>query len=879
MKKLGKLGKYWHDGSGVTLVELMVTTAILSIGVLAAMASFQYISTSIQNSKARTLSNNLAQEQIEKLKNLSYYMLLVTTSTYTDTRFTPNLNYDTGNYPAQTVYEGGIAFTRATRVDFAFQNGTAITTAPYTSNDTGLKLITTYVIWRDLSEIHYQEMRNLMANPAANPLNASFSGTVRDTASNPVSGALVQVVDNSNWFGITNSAGQYQFNVSEGSYTLTASSYSFFSQTTPAYQSISSGQNITVNFNLAKMSSGTVSGYIYRNDHLVISQVVATTGTASDIEYVELYNPTTAPINIGTNASPNTPNIVPYFWDHNGNAQPRRLFYISTFTPTNGYYLISNTYNGTTCSPFTVMGITITPDGCLRYVSSPSHAIEQDEAGGVGIGTLDAVLSGFSGFNSSGWPTARIDSVAWAKNAGGHSAPAEAREGTPLGNGGSSQGIQPNEQYVRMSLPGSLSSGVGRAYDANNNNTDFFDFPTLIYPPYKSTNIQAPQSGTPATGAVISFNDPLSSAANCIDTYIASTYRACSFTTPNVATGTYTATIASGTYYLETTPVVMTAGATVNIPNATTVPAWPAAGVNNSLLNNTTAYAFVSGVVTNIYGTPLANILMGAGGRTTLTSTAGRYFLGISTGDVVLTANYNNNNRAYTSQSSSLYNLDAGSLTDNPSGSNTTWFTLSLGGILSGYFQTGSNTPIPGRVAVALSGGNQAGQGVSGNDGHFYITNLTTGTYTIDPSLDPAETSTPESVTVTLSSTGTATAVSTFTITNGLSEITGQVLLSSTAIKTGVLVIASTVTLTGGSTSPPPSISGASSILCNPCSYGASSDSAGLYSLNVRSSATSYKLYGWYTTFSGATPTVNRSGPYTVNVSTAGQIISQNLVW
>src|SRR6266513_1065045 len=128
---------------GVTLVELMVTVAILAIGVLAVVSSFSYITRSIQGSKSKTLANNLVQEQIEKLKNLSYYTLLVTTSTYSDNRFTPPLLYDTGNYPPQTIIEGGITFTRATRIDFAYQSGTAITTAPWTNNDTGLKEITT----------------------------------------------------------------------------------------------------------------------------------------------------------------------------------------------------------------------------------------------------------------------------------------------------------------------------------------------------------------------------------------------------------------------------------------------------------------------------------------------------------------------------------------------------------------------------------------------------------------------------------------------------------------------------------------------------------------------------------------------------------------
>jgi len=107
-------------------VELVVTMGILGVGVIAIMGSYSYISISLQHSKGRTLAANLLQEQVEKLKNLSYYTLLVTTSVYSDTRFTSTIDYDTGNYPAQSLLEGGISFTRATRVDFAYQNGTSV---------------------------------------------------------------------------------------------------------------------------------------------------------------------------------------------------------------------------------------------------------------------------------------------------------------------------------------------------------------------------------------------------------------------------------------------------------------------------------------------------------------------------------------------------------------------------------------------------------------------------------------------------------------------------------------------------------------------------------------------------------------------------------
>src|SRR5437879_3928522 len=120
--------------AGLTLMELVITVLILSIGILAAVGSFRYIAISVQHSKGRTLATNLAQEQVEKLKNLSYYTLLVTTTaTFNDGRFIPAIMYDTGNYPPQTIYVGGDTFTRATRVDFAYQNGSTVSTTTWDS--------------------------------------------------------------------------------------------------------------------------------------------------------------------------------------------------------------------------------------------------------------------------------------------------------------------------------------------------------------------------------------------------------------------------------------------------------------------------------------------------------------------------------------------------------------------------------------------------------------------------------------------------------------------------------------------------------------------------------------------------------------------------
>jgi hypothetical protein len=181
---------------------------------------------------------------------------------------------------------------------------------------------------------------------------------------------------------------------------------------------------------------------------------------------------------------------------------------------------------------------------------------------------------------------------------------------------------------------------------------------------------------------------------------------------------------------------------------------------------------------------------------------------------------------------------------------------------------------------VAIRSGAEEAQGSSGQTGYFYLLNLSTGTYEVSPTLDPIDSVSPSSTSVTITTPGTTVFSSSFTVAAGLAEIQGQVVdASSHTITTGVLILASSATLSGGSTSPPPAFRGATGPSCAPCYYGTSSDSTGRYNLYLRSSATSYKLYAWYTTLDGQTATVHRLGPYTVPVATPGTIAWQDFQW
>jgi hypothetical protein len=500
-----------------------------------------------------------------------------------------------------------------------------------------------------------------------------------------------------------------------------------------------------------------------------------------------------------------------------------------------------------------INGAWVTADA--YYGSSYSDYIRDDKGGAVRIA-------------NHGTGTA-IDTVGWPDN--NNAAPYY--EGAQIAGLVATDGLTLGSQLVRMSYPGSYLSAYGPAYDSDNNNINFvFNNPSTVAPKTTATS-KTVLTGTPATGAWVNLTDTLSQGGVCSTALISGLYPVCRFSV-YAATGTWSAIAYSlgstSSYYKEISTITVVAGTPVSFPNATTSPTWIANPYNHTLLNTTTDYAFVAGTVYNIFGAALNGITVSGGGRSTVTSTTGRYFLSVPAGSVQITANPNNGSPTYSSESLTVA-LTAGSLTDSQD------FNLAQAGVLRGYFKTTSNVALPNRVAVALQGFSEVGQATSDGSGNFYIRNISTGTYTVAPSLDPIETVSPTTAAATISVAGSTVFVGTFTISNGLANITGQVLSSGQAIKTGVVVMATTSTLAGGATTPAPTLTGAGA--CSPCYYETSSDSLGNFTLDLRSSATPYKLYGWYSVLSGTSTTTTRAGPYTVNVTTASTTVTQNISW
>ncbi len=390
---------------GVTLVELVVSLAIMAMASAAIFGTFHFISYSVQQSRNKTLANNLAQEQIELLKDKSYSNILPTATPSYDSSFTPAIAYDTLYYPLETISIGKIPFRRLTYVERVLSSAGSLVAVAYDNLDTGLKRITVTTTWQLENDWHKVSVTNLAGNPLQSS-SGGFQGTISKAPGGTIAGANVFVQDGSN-SAVADSNGKYAFSVTPGTYTLVASAAGYFRQSVAA-QSVNSGNSLTVDFTLTSVSSGSVSGAVYVNNHLLVSQVIASSITTvadlsvQDVEYVELFNPTTFSMNIGQTGSP----VIQMNYkgqSASDDVSNIALTYISTYVSSGRYYLIASATN------FVILGQSVNADA--YYSSLYNSVIKKDKAGAIqiansagqiidGVGWSHSAVSGSAGPSS-----------------------------------------------------------------------------------------------------------------------------------------------------------------------------------------------------------------------------------------------------------------------------------------------------------------------------------------------------------------------------------------------------------------------------------------------------------------------------------------------
>ncbi|MDT8286897.1 MAG: prepilin-type N-terminal cleavage/methylation domain-containing protein [Elusimicrobiales bacterium] len=827
------------SAGGFTLLELLLASAIMSIGILGMVASFRYFNVGIQSAKGRSLANNLAQERVEYLKNKSYYRVLVTTATASDGNFSPALVYDLAPNGDEELTVGGISFRRRVYIRKVSENPSTgqLEYKSWNDPDTGLKEIAVFVSWFEGGNWKKAELRNLLENPNRMNLSASFAGNVKDLVSTVnLSSVVVRAQENPSRYDYTDGSGNYYFDIEPGTYTLMASVEGYFLKTRPT-EVIDEGEALSSrDFQLTQMSSGTITGNVYMRDHLVISQVVGSSVNVygQEQEWVEVYNPTTWTWTMATGLGIGSNELVHIAYEESAEDEiiPDIDYRTLSLVP-GAYYLFANT--GTV----TAAGVTKTADAVYdadgNWGTGPDDLIKTGNpspAGHVILGSdLYSRTDDLLGWNATG------NGVAAKKTA-------EKYEGSAIIQ---SVGFQVGESYTRKTGASGVTAGLGRCHDYNYNDTDFVDHVPLIYAPRNSSDSEVCQSGTPAAGAAVFAEDGLSSTVIAD----ASGY----FNLMGVATGYWTVYASSGSYLGSSSPVGGLAHGFVYDAEAL----W---------MSTFSSYGYVSGLVTDVDGSPMWGVKVYAGGAPGFTRSDGRYTVLAPAGENSVAANYQTHDPSYIEYSSMGVVVTAGLMTYPPVN-----FTLTQGGRLSGWVTTNGVDPLPNIPVTALKGGIEQGNTVSGSDGKFLVwgAGISTGTYDVVPQLDAGEASSPSTYTVTLAA-GETLFVGTFTITGSMGYISGSVKVAAAPITTGVLIYATSGTIAG----VPPTLD--SSLRGGAIAYYAvSSDAAGHYELAVRGGY-DYNLYAWYTTWSGQTPATTVKSHSAVTVDPGGSV-EKDFVW
>ncbi len=571
-------------------------------------------------------------------------------------------------------------------------------------------------------------------------------------------------------------------------------------------------------------------------DHLVISQVVGNSISPSGFnqEWVEVFNPTTwtwTASNVGLKFQ-RAPSIDPV-------PVNIAINYVSASIAPGQFYLFANTTtitaSGAPVSADATWSLTAgTNDTAFnpRFSAASPNIIttyEDSSAWGRGSLILYNVANGYT-----------LDMMGW-KGDGSQSPPLY--EGSPMTQ---VQGLNDSEQYFRLSSTSGYNPAYGPAYDSGNNDVDFGALSSVGWLPKNTLTATVPiVSGVPAIGAFVTATDGLSQVANASSFGNPPCAR---FQLTSVATGTWVVFIASSNVFMEISSVTVSPNATTYIPNATTSPSWPANGYNAVVLSSAATQGYVTGTVLSAMGIPISpSITVSANALTAQANTSnGSYLLPVPPGTYNVMANALNQNSLYVYDSSESVVVALGEVTSNVN------FTLTQGGKIRGFCTRDGTNALPGIVFTAVNaGGATIDQEVSGSDGRYLLQNLSTGTYTVTPTLDSGEVASPTSSAVTVTA-GAVVSAATFTITGAFGSVAGSVTDAGAAIKTGVVIVCSTMTLSSG----PPRLS--SSTLTTAAIYVSNSYEDGTYAMDVRGSTnTTYVLYAYYPKSNGMGFTVS----------------------
>lgn len=808
--------------SGVSLVEVVIAMAFIATVAVSTALVFSVTMKALTFSKARGLASRLAQDRLESLRALDYTMLLVTSQDDLDT--SPGV--DRTNYPPETFTMGDKKYIRSVIVSKIYKDssGQVVALSP-DSADTGLKRVTILTQFPVGTTTETRTYTALISDPGMVVLNGLLYGVVSDTNAVAIAGAKVFIEENQTWAGVASSTGYYQIQMDTKTYTVNATKTGYFDY---------SSSSVTIGVNgklwpitLWRRAVGQVNGIVSLRppQHLLISQVVAATttrignGASESVEYVELFNPTTAAIDIGPSGGPKTWYLN--FTDEDGGADNKSdsafgWVHVATHVPPFKNYLYAS------ATWFFAAGAWVRADA--YYTSLGSDYLNHQEAGTLALQ------------DAAGTTTA--DTVGWNDD----NSTAPSYEGSPIANRSGGDGIGSGNQIVRHSSANFNSAVWGRAYDTDVNSVDFSTVTGILYRPYSTSDTSATVS-IPASSAAVLVTDGLSAAVFASATGY--------FNVTGVATGTWTLAAYYSSYSTITARTIAVLAGQTTRQTVTVEAGVTGQGAIAGTVRRSDTLAVLSGIT------------MTAGTLSAQTDSGGAFIISAASGSYNVIANDGFASLSYDTLTTTL-TVSASSVSVGVN------FTLTPCGLASGKVTTNGTDGYPGVIMHALYGGIEYATSVTDSVGNYTLIGVPVGTVVVEPVLDPqSQTASPTGRSVAVTQGATATG-NNFTVTTSLGTVSGTVKKGSSAITSGVLIAASTAALTSLPSVDDTYRTGSNVI------YTINSDSSGGYSLPLVRNAT-YTIYAYYTELSGTNLT------NTVAVSSANVYISSNstvnLVW
>lgn len=514
-------GGHLGTNRGFTLIEVMLAVALLSLVFLLSFRSFYPMIVGFTTTNQRAIIEQILQNRIEEIRGGGYALLSVSTAPQAVPNLPTTVLSDSGFYPPTIFTENGTDYVSHVVVHYMVpdSHGDLQPTNPF-GPDTGRKRITITVAWKSGGYWRTQTATGLLESKGLGTKNVLFQGTVTHGGGIPLLGAKIQTLEDAGAFGQSDIAGDFQFNVRPGTYTLVATCPGYFSvlknNCFVSYQNSPSVQP----FHLTARDVGTVQGSVWINDHLVISRVVGESGGG---EWVEVFNPTTwtwigADIGLSVQSIAQ-PDPVPILF----NTPP-----MSDILPGRFFLLANNA---------AILGVT--SDAVWSGDQIPFNQTAGVSLYVVGGSTQDSV-----GWGTVGSPPL-VEGV---------------KINTPLAAGA---------ELFRFSNVSGPSTLVGPAYDSGNNQVDFTV--AVAVPPRNSLSTQPIAAGTPAEGAVVMIDDGMSTPVTAA---LVGTPPEAQYVMPNVATGTWSVVGGSRTFMsvvpctvpsagVVTTPLFLTTAAVV----------------------------------------------------------------------------------------------------------------------------------------------------------------------------------------------------------------------------------------------------------------------------------------------------------------------------